>query len=460
MKMQVSLFTENGISEKETWEKQVRKELKGNTGKLDAWKIGSGLHFEPYATKEDCSDERINEIQLCQKQTPGWLNTPLVQCADSGSIKKAVEHALEQGADAILLNAAQTDILQHEGLLHFLINCNKAIYFQTSEYPEILLREIYKSTASDPQGGAAFDPLANWMRTGKHFKNPFGSIASILKNDGNKDHFRPFMIESHVFHYSGATVVQELAFLIASTVTYLDYLTDAGIPAEKVFENIYFSVPAGTQYLTEIAKFRALRHLILKIGRAYGLPDQQCNALIHATTSSFHYAEKSQHNNIIRATSEAMSAVAGGCNALTVLPFDYHSGQFHELSDRIARNVSNILAHESLLNKVTDPAAGSYLLENMTLKLTDAAWQLFLETEGHGGLVRCFENGFIQNELDKSLKQRIEAFDKDEIFVGVNKFEVQESANHFQHGEKVNYEEIRNGLRLLRDKNLSQLLRS
>jgi methylmalonyl-CoA mutase len=460
MKMQVSLSAENGISAKEAWEKQVRKELKGNTDKLNAWKISPELRLEAYLTKEECNDERIHEVQLCQKQTPGWLNMPFISRTDFGSIQSAVENALEQGADAILLNAPQTDILQSGELLHFLISNKKAVYFQTAEFSENLLSEIFKNTPPDFRGGILFDPLANWMRTGTHFSGAFECIASILNSSEHKDHFRPFTIESQVFHYSGATVVQELAYLIGSAVTYLDYLTDAGISAQNVFSKMCFSIPTGTQYLTEIAKFRALRYLLLKIGRAYDLPDQQCNVFIYATTSSFYYPEKSPHNNIIRATSEAMSAVSGGCNALTVLPFDYCSGQFHELSDRIARNVSNILAHESLFNQVADPAAGSYLLESMTLKLADAAWELFLETEDKGGLIHCFENGLIQNELEKSLNEQIEAFKKEKVQVGVNKFEELESSrSNIQHEDKVTAEKTGNGLRLLNDKNLSQLIR-
>ncbi|GGB88554.1 methylmalonyl-CoA mutase family protein [Dyadobacter sediminis] len=460
MKIQAGLSEQNGISPKAIWEIQARKELKGNTGKLDAWKIGPDLHLEPYATNEDCTDERINEIQLCQKHTPGWLNMPWLHVNEPQSVKYSVENALKQGADAILLKIDQPDLLQSDPLRHLLSNSENTVFLQTPEYPEFLLREIYKSTSLNCKGGIAFDPVANWMRTGTHFSGSVQSIASLLKNAGSKEDFRPVMIESHVFHYSGATPVQELAFLIASTVTYLDYLTDAGIPAQKVFENLYFSVPAGMQFLTEIAKFRALRYLFSKIGRAYHVPDRQGKAFVHATTSSFYYAEKSPHNNVVRATSEAMSAVAGGCNALTVLPFNHHSGQFHELPDRIARNVSNILAHESLLNQVADPASGSYMLETMTLKLADAAWELFLETEEKGGLESCFEKGFIQNELDKSLKMCAEAFSSDKILVGVNKFEEQESDNSFRNEEKAFFKEDKNGLRLLKDINLSQLIRS
>ncbi|KAA6434165.1 hypothetical protein FEM33_23085 [Dyadobacter flavalbus] len=460
MKIQTSLSEQDGVSSREIWEKQVRKELKENTDKLDTWKIGTDLHFEPYATQEDCKDERIETVQLCQKQTPGWLNMPLIQGTDFESVKYSAENALKQGADAILLKMDWPDLLQMDESQHFLSNPENTIFFQTPEYPEVLIKEIYKSSALNWKGGIAFDPLANWMRTGTHFAGSVDSVATILNNAGSKKDFRPLMIESHVFHYSGATPVQELAFLIASTVTYLDYLTDAGVSAQKVFENLYFSVPAGTHYLTEIAKFRALRYLFFKIGRAYRVPDQQCRAFVHATTSSFYYAEKSTHNNIIRATSEAMSAVTGGCDALTTLPFDFCSGQLNEFPDRIARNVSNILAHESLLNQVADPASGSYLLENMTLSLADAAWELFLETEEKGGLERCFENGFIQDELDKSLNSSTAAFGTGKILVGVNKFEEQESDSSFRNEEKVFSRENRNGLQLLIAKNLSQLIRS
>ena len=185
---------------------------------------------------------------------------------------------------------------------------------------------------------------------------------------------------SRPFHIGlqGADPVMQLAgALIAFSGVYSN---DRVSPA-LAFEQTAFSVSITTQYLTEIAKLRALRYLLRKVARAFGLPDEEGKPFIHARTF-IHYRENTaDYTNQVRATAQAMSAVIGGCDALTVLPFD--NGD-NALAQRLATHVSYILEHESLFAKVADPAAGAFALEDMTLKLANAAWKTFLKTTDSG----------------------------------------------------------------------------
>ena len=129
----------------------------------------------------------------------------------------------------------------------------------------------------------------------------------------------------------------------------------------------------------------------------------------------------------------AMSAITGGCNGLTIAPFDNYSHQSHTFSERIALNISNILDNESYVSKVADPAAGSYLLEDITSKLVDASWDLFLDIEKRGGIMVCFESEYLHDLLDSSWQAKKQSLKENYKMVGVNKYfneELPESSNY------------------------------
>lgn len=182
--------------------------------------------------------------------------------------------------------------------------------------------------------------------------------------------------EARPFHIwlQGADPVMQL---VSALVSFSNVYANNGLPTGPAFEQTTFLVPIGSQYLTEIAKLRALRYLLHKVSRAFGIPEAQVPPFIHAQTLIRYKENETDYTNLVRATAQAMSAVVGGCDALTVLPFDHSD---NALARRLATHVSYILEHESFLAKVADPAAGAFTLEDMTLKLANAAWESFLNT--------------------------------------------------------------------------------
>lgn len=419
-----NLFSEFSPSSKDAWEKLAQKELKGKLHELPSWAISPDLSFEPYLTGQETDFEKIAEMQQSQKKNPGWLNMPDITFIDPRKTNAAIKNALANGADAIFLNLKDMELNRCEfpKLLHSLRLSDTPIFFQTDKNSGQLFSEISKHAGYYLKGGVAFDPLAHWMRTGNRYESWINSISELVHHTKSMREFRPYMIETHLYHNNGADPVQELAFAVAATATYMDLLTENGVAPLLAFNRVLFSVSVGTRYLTEIAKLRAFRYLLQRISRAYGLPDELCVPFLQARTSSFYHSSTSTHTNMIRASSEAMSAVIGGCNALTVQAYDLDSGNRGDFSGRIARNVSSVLSFESALGIVADPAAGSYLLEDMSRKLADAAWKSFLDIEEKGGLIKCFESGFIQNELQKALTQKVNALNQGQVMVGVNRF--------------------------------------
>ena len=175
----------------------------------------------------------------------------------------------------------------------------------------------------------------------------------------------------------------------------------------------------------EIAKLRALRFLWQRVQMGWGIEPKI--AYVHAQTSTFYDAAITPNTNLLRATTEAMSAVIGGCDALTVHAYDSTFRTPDEFSERIARNISILLKEESYLDKTLDPAAGSYFLENLTQQLAEAAWSLFLEVEEKGGLLAAFEQDFIQNKIKQNATETLAALQQGtRVMVGVNKFRVDE----------------------------------
>jgi methylmalonyl-CoA mutase len=418
------LFPEFGSSNKDTWKKQAEKELKEKYKEASSREIAQDLFTDSYYTAEDIDNERTKKLQDCQKKIPGWQNIPIIQFDTPRTTNTVIKSSLKCGADAVILDLKENNLTQSElsKTLHAIKLSETPVYFCTKINTENLFEEISRGAGYYLKGGIFNDPLANHIRWESDFQEAIENICLTLNKTKMMREFRPLMIESHVYHNAGADAVQELGYLLASTVYYLDKLTDAGISPLYALNRFFFSVSIGPDYLTEIAKLRALRFLYRKISRAYQVPDELCQVFIHAQTSSFYNSSQSPHTNIIRSASEAMSAVTGGCDGLTVQAFDHSYSETSEFSERIARNVSALLANESYLDKVADPAAGSYQLEIMSQKIADAAWDLFLMTEEKGGFMRCFEEGYIQSEIEKSWQKKVQDLNSGKVMVGVNKF--------------------------------------
>ncbi len=172
-----------------------------------------------------------------------------------------------------------------------------------------------------------------------------------------------------------ADPVSELFTIVSAFAETMLQARQTGINSPDMLEQVSITVPVSSQYLTEIAKLRALRYMLRSVLKTFDIRDRA--PFIHGISSLSCRQEHSDYTNLIRATSQAMSAAIGGCDAITVLPFD--NAPDNALATRLASHVSTILEHESFFAHIADPAAGSYLLENMTDQLVTEVWNLFLQ---------------------------------------------------------------------------------
>jgi methylmalonyl-CoA mutase len=171
----------------------------------------------------------------------------------------------------------------------------------------------------------------------------------------------------------------------------------------------------------EIAKLRALRKLTNFLLSQYNI---KATVHIHAQTTLINKSVVDSYNNMLRSTTEAMSASIGGANSIVVLPFDVEFNSQNDFSSRMARNQQLILKDESYLNVVADMAAGSYYIETLTETLCEKAWEQFKVIESKGGLLECLKSNYIQDIISKDADTLIQQFKEGKlVLVGVNKFQ-------------------------------------
>jgi methylmalonyl-CoA mutase len=225
----------------------------------------------------------------------------------------------------------------------------------------------------------------------------------------------PNAIRADLLHEAGAHAVQELGYGIAAGVERLAALTST-LPVDTIATQIEFVFAVGPSYFVEIAKLRAARMLWAQAVAAFGpTDDHACQMRLNVRTPQRNKSAFDRYTNLLRVTTEALSAVIGGCDQLTVRPFGF--------DPHLALNVQRILKEESHLDAVADPAGGSYYIEMLTDSLARAGWKLFQQTEAEGGYARALAAGSIEKALAETRAAREKAYSsRKRALVGVNNY--------------------------------------
>lgn len=236
--------------------------------------------------------------------------------------------------------------------------------------------------------------------------------------------FRLVTIDGSLFNTCAATPVQELALTLALASEYVAQLSQRHLTMGQILARLQFKMAVGSQYFQEIAKCRALRYLFCQVITAYDEEAfEKAYIPLTATTSRFNMTLFDPHVNMLRATSEVMSAALGGAETISVLPYDITATEPGDFSLRIARNTQHVLKHESYLDKVCDPAAGSYFIETLTDTMAREAWSLFQKIESSGGLLEYYKKGLLAEDLGQSLQSRRQNLaHRKEILLGSNQY--------------------------------------
>ncbi|MGQ0828074.1 MAG: acyl-CoA mutase large subunit family protein [Bacteroidota bacterium] len=231
-------------------------------------------------------------------------------------------------------------------------------------------------------------------------------------------------ISGYHIREAGSSAVQELAFTLANGKAYLKAAIDKGLDINVFAKRLSFFFNAHNNLFEEVAKFRAARRMWAKITKDLGATDQRAQMLrFHTQTGGSTLTAQQPQNNIIRVTTQAMSAVLGGTQSLHTNGFDEAIALPTEEAARIALRTQQVIAYESGIADTVDPLAGSYFVETLTNEVETAAWEYINKIDAMGGAVNAIEQGYMQNEIaSSSYKYQHDIQTGEKVIVGVNKF--------------------------------------
>jgi methylmalonyl-CoA mutase len=432
------------VSTKE-WMNKINTDLKGaDFNKKLVWKTNEGFEVKPFYRMEDI--QNLMYINTLPGEFPylrgtkvknnNWLVRQNIEVTGYSEANRKALTILMKGVDSLgfiitdpeSINEKNFDLLLERIFLGG-VEINFLSNGKAKEIMDLLINYVKKSY-SDPaeiRGAIEADSLSRLMVNGTlciPLEEGFDYLASVVKSSSSLPNFRTININASNFNNAGADIVQELAFGISMGSEYMAQLTQRGIRSTVAASKIRFSFGTGSNYFPEIAKLRAARLLWSLVTNGFN-PDQSENIKmdIHCVTSEWNKTVYDPYVNMLRTQTEAMSAIIGGTDSLTVEPFDIVFRCPDEFSERIARNQQLILQEEAYFDKVADPAAGSYYIENLTTLIAENAWKLFLEVEDKGGFLPCLKSGYIQDRLSESgTKRRNDTAKRKTILLGTNQY--------------------------------------
>ncbi|MDR0811198.1 MAG: methylmalonyl-CoA mutase small subunit [Paludibacter sp.] len=460
MSEKLNLLKEFPAVSTEQWREKVIADLKGaDYDKKLVWKTTEGFAVQPFYRAEDTENlQTTNAVAGAFPFLRGtskhnaWLVRQDIKVENAAEANKKALDILNKGVDSLgfkidseqlsakFIETLLADIQADAVELNFKI-CVK----HAKELVKILVDyfETNKYDLSELRGSISIDPIKVMLKKGKDLDKEFISnhLTEVVKAAKPLPQYRTVGVNAKSLSNAGAYITQELGYALAWGVQYLDILTDASIDAATAAKAIKFNFGVGGNYFMEIAKFRAARLLWAKIIEAYkpacncgndckcmeesGLDFCPCAAKmqIHASTSKYNKTIFDAYVNLLRTQTEAMSATLGGVNSLTVRGYDFAYQTPDEFSERIAKNQQLLLKEESHFDKVTDPAAGSYYIENLTVSIAEQAWKIFLEVQENGGFLAEVKAGKIQETINATHANRQKAVaTRREILLGTNQF--------------------------------------
>ncbi len=423
----------------EEWRAKVETDLKGVPfEKKLVWRTNEGFNVNPMYRREDIAgltttDSLPGEFPYIRgtRADNNWLIRQEIVAADAANANAKALDAIQRGATSIGWHMSE---VTPETIATFLNGIDTAAVEinlsccmrKASQLTALLVDYIIKAgTATSFRGSVKFNP---WKRELKHgTSGPLDVKATakeMLLAAAPVKGLRLFSVDSEIFTNGGAYIYQELGYALAWGAQWMTLLTDAGVSADEAASRIKFDMGISTNYFMELAKFRAGRMLWARIVEQYH-PECECAAKmqVHATTSRYNQTVFDAHVNLLRSQTEAMSAALAGVDSITVTPFDVPFKTPDEFSERIARNQQLLLKEESHLDKVVDPAGGSYYVETLTVSIANEAWKLFLDVEANGGFADALANGTIQAAVNESnAKRHADMARRKEVLLGTNQY--------------------------------------
>ena len=386
----------------EAWESLARKALHTkDSEQIPLWEPCKGVVVRPWHRAEDlvglphlASGGSVSDNERIAAIPSSWQICQHISLHDPDEARRRMQEAVQGGVQRLGLEVSgpeRVSALEQTGGVGALIGDidieTTAIHIeagaQSLSILEDLLAHARRNNVLPAPFSVAFDPFDIHTRTG-HFPGGWLDDAVRIMDEPASDpsFSKDKAAAPHRFLCAGAGphkdtgLVEETTRLLCAIAGYLAHLTDRGYAPGRILRHVYVSVPVGPSFIPEIARLRALRLLIPQVAHVFD-PAWNGAVEIHAAVAGRNPSTDDPHANLLHAATQAVSAVVGGCDVLTVRSFDAASGEPSDMALRLARNLQHILRHEACLDRVNDPAAGSYSIEVLTDRIARSAWEAF-----------------------------------------------------------------------------------
>ncbi len=408
--MSKSLFSEFEAISAKAWKQKIQVDLKGaNYNDTLVWNSIEGIDVKPFYH----ADENLECLNVSNKSDEWKICQSIYVANAEKSNEKAID-VLQRGANSIKFIISTKDI-SIETLLQNIdlstISIHFELQFLSSEFVVLLNKVASKHKSSFY---VQSDIIGNLAKTGNWFSNlkeDHQILDIILENSSSLK--TSLSIDASLYQNAGATIIQQLAYALAHANEYLNHYDG------KIKNRITFNISVGSNYFFEIAKLRALRLLWKTLASEYNI-NSECHII--ATPSKRNKTIYDYNTNMLRTTTECMSAILGGANIICNLPYDAIYHKDNEFGERIARNQLLVLKHESYFNKVNNPVDGTYYIENLTQQFIEKGLTLFKDIESNGGFLKQLKEGTIQRKIKASATIEQEHFNNGKIvLLGTNK---------------------------------------
>lgn len=412
------LFNDFPETSAKAWKQKIQVDLKGEdyNEKL-VWESPEGIKIRPFYHSEDLETLDLTELQ----KNTAWKIGQSVYAGNAAAANKKALGAIEMGVESIHFTVPSDEIAPRELLRN--IDLKKInVHFNLQ-----FLSPTYVATILDTAGNDSeslflnIDIIGNLARSGNwhhNLKKDFKMLDALCA----LNHPYTLGVDLSLYGNAGANITQQLAYALAHANEYLNHLDRDNKEGLK-HTQFTFTVSVGSDYFFEIAKLRALRVLFGTLAVEYGaFPHCQITAIPTKRNKTLY----DYNNNLLRTTTECMSAILGGSDTICNMPYDAIYHKENDFGTRMARNQLLLLKHESHFNKVGNAADGSYYIEVLTQQLAGKALELFKQIESGGGFLTQLKQHLIQKKIKESALKEQERFNKQEkILVGSNKYQME-----------------------------------
>ena len=406
---------------KQQWIDKVTLDLKGEDFNKLVWKNLNGLTFQPFYT----IDDKVDFLAGTGENSQALINFRTIPVTNVEKANNEALLAIKEGMTGLVFDFKETVSLEQlfKGIDLNTIAVSLVVESETQAVVDGFFEFAEKNLTSKKnlKGYLDLGILTKYVTKGSLNSAALDAVVKFINKSSSYPNFKALTISGTPFLDSGSNQVQEVAYTLNALVFVADGCLNRGVSEEVIFNNLAIQLGIASEFFIEIGKFRAFHSLLKLIAKKYRVTE--FNPLMTAKTSVWSKSVTDAHTNMLRATTETMSAILGNVDGVLIDPYDKEFKAPTDFSSRIAGNISTILREESYLGKVANPVDGAYYIEEITTKIAEKSLELFKEIEQYGGFYQAFENEVIQKQISEIRQEKIKLISQRRLpMVGVNKY--------------------------------------